>query len=226
MMNALKAGLLLAASFALVCLGIFALQASQAVRSVAGNSSRVSEHADALIASLNATFDDPRQGIKPTLQNVNAILLQAGLATGEVQGAAREQRAYWNTIGSNSSNLIADLDKAAKQADRTVDTVNLAVNAITNATVSTLDSVPPTLVRANQGLEAATRTLNDTNLILESPTIPATQANIQTISSNAAHTSATIDSFATRITKPASFIKQLVLRLAGSAPQSAAILAK
>jgi hypothetical protein len=52
--------------------------------------------------------------IKPTSQNVNAILLQTGIASGAVAQAAIEQRTYWQKASANTVDLIGDAQDAVK----------------------------------------------------------------------------------------------------------------
>lgn len=67
-----------------------------------GEAKQVMAHADALILQEQKEFHD-------TAQNVNAILLQGGLAAYQAQMAAREQRAYWNTLGKQSEQFLLGL---------------------------------------------------------------------------------------------------------------------
>lgn len=52
--------------------------------------------------------------IKPTAQNVNAILLQAGIASGEMAQASIEQRKYWQAVSEHTIDAIGDAQDAIK----------------------------------------------------------------------------------------------------------------
>ena len=52
--------------------------------------------------------------VVPTSQNVNAILVQAGIATGQMAQASIEQRTYWQQLSMHSIDAIGDAQDAIK----------------------------------------------------------------------------------------------------------------
>jgi uncharacterized protein YoxC len=60
---------------------------------IAGHSIRST---NAEIHGLVQDIRKDEKDIRPTLQNVNAILIQVGLAADELQDASRKQNAYWD----------------------------------------------------------------------------------------------------------------------------------
>lgn len=62
-----------------------------------------------LAANLDAALSDPQKGIKPTLQNANAVLVQLGLSSGELTQASIEQRAG---LAEGQRKLSESLDEA------------------------------------------------------------------------------------------------------------------
>lgn len=173
-----KVAFLLAAAFAMVCVGIFALRMRSDERTLTGQASDTLKRTNALISHTDAILNDPRQGIKPTLQNVNAILLQVGLATDQLRLASMD----WSGA---QKNIEAATVKTLRDADTTINKLNMSVDTLTISASNAIDEIPPTLTNVNLSLVAGTKLMNDSSLILESPTVAATQANVEAISKNA-----------------------------------------
>jgi len=62
-----------------------------------------------LAANLDASLNDPEKGVRPTLQNANAVLLQAGLIGGELSRASIEER---QTFADNNKKLTETLEES------------------------------------------------------------------------------------------------------------------
>lgn len=91
-----------------------------------------------------------------TSQNLNAVLIQAGLTSDEVRRAATEQRTYWAKNSVETHRLLSDLDSAAKHADAVISTNGwlLAGNQV---------RVGKTLDQAKNLTEDLDRTVNHVN---------------------------------------------------------------
>lgn len=136
------------------------------------------EKIDLLIAHTDAavqTLNDPHTGIKGTMQDINAMILQFEETSSAIREDAEDQKAGDRAITDKTAQLLTN-------ANVTVTKLNQSVDTVTIATTNALDSIPPSLTYVNLTLNAATRLANDSSLILESPTVAATQANIESIS--------------------------------------------
>src|SRR5690348_7999725 len=60
---------------------------------------------------------DPR-GIQGTFSNLNAILVQAGLAADQLRRAAQKQEDYWNKTGLQIQDSVDELSDAMGKANK------------------------------------------------------------------------------------------------------------
>lgn len=219
-MKCLKMLLVAMASFALFSLGLLCLgllRLEEQIQLTAQELHKTAEAATSLTLEAHGR-------LVGTSQNLNAILLQAGLASDEVRRASMEQRKYWNQAGAQTVQLLGAASSAVDGLNTATHDLDNSIGKITDSTVLAMDAIPPTLKALQQPLEASTRTLNDASLILESPTIAATMANVQHTTETIDHSTKTIDTFLTRITKPASVVKTVLWKLLGLAPETAVAL--
>src|SRR5438552_17777020 len=74
---------------------------------------------DAAIDEMTQTTTEARKRLVDTSQNMNAILIQSGLAADEVRRAATEQRQYWNQAGAETVAAIRQIQHTTKSVDET-----------------------------------------------------------------------------------------------------------
>lgn len=220
-MEALKR---VALAAAIICM----LSASVCFLQLARTSYKVQTDVHTTTQKLNTTVDaastlvtTATKSLHDTTQDLNAVLLQSETTVNEIRLAAEGQTTYWNEAGEQTVATIGSVNKTVDSLQTTVQGIGLDVDKITNSTVVAMNAVAPALENLQQPLAAATRLQNDASLILESPTIPATQANIQHTTATFDHTAVTIDGFITRVTKPASVVKSVIWKLLGIAPSAA-----
>jgi hypothetical protein len=88
---------------------LFLASATVVVLVLGGDLHRTMIDADSLIVREVADLHG-------TAQNVNAVLLQAGLTADEARRAATEQRTYWRQTAQQTDHLITEADKNLNQA--------------------------------------------------------------------------------------------------------------
>jgi len=145
-----KAVLMLSATVALLGIGYAGYQAGEAEKSVKADTHTIATDTDDAVKELKKRVVD-------TSQNLNALLIQLGLASYEAQAASREQRAYWNKIGKESVTLIADLDATVKGLNETQAGIGKDEHEVVAKLELALVELPP-LIR---NLQTVTQTVNN-----------------------------------------------------------------
>jgi hypothetical protein len=195
--QAAKVFLCIAIGFAFVAAGLFL----QDLRKAAVELQKTAIATTSLVQEAHAR-------VMGTSQNLNAILLQVGMASDEVRRASVEQRAYWNQLGDESVKFLQDSRVTIDALQTTATDADRDLARISDSTVEALDSVPPAMQSATKTLDASTKAVSDAAKILESPTIPETQQHIDNISSS-------LDVWVKRVTKPASVVKSVIWKILG-----------
>ncbi len=137
----------LAGIFALVCCGLFLRQLQNTAREL-----QVSiQDGDAAIKDVQRRLDD-------TSQNLNAALIQAGLATDEARRASVEQRQYWSRISQETIALIGDADRTVNGLNETQAGVGRDFHGTSQEAEAALKEVAP-LLRELQGTAARANSL-------------------------------------------------------------------
>ena len=144
-----------------------------------------------------------------TSQNLNAILIQVGLASDEARRAAIEQRAYWSKNSQEMTGLLTDARTVLSSVQKTTEDVDLKLDEITQSTTSALDAIPPTLEQSRTTMAAATNSLNAATVLISDPNIPSTLKHIDATAGHIEGASAAIEVRVKQLTKPASLIKQI-----------------
>lgn len=193
-----------------------------------------------LIADVDRTVRDADTVVKQTAkdlhdtsQNANAALIQLGLATYEVQAAAREQRKYWDATARDTQRTILSMQKLIDATDANLNDGLLphAEDVIENAgnlektTQSDLIALNETITELTAAVEAGRRRLED-------PKIDVAGANLVTASASTAAATASLASAAKDIqvkvhqaTRPASFAIKVASALLSVGAKVGAILA-
>lgn len=149
----LKAGLLVTAIGAVGCAGYAAYEASFAIR----DSRTVMGEAIALTVSANARFESVQGDLHGTSQNVNAILLQAGLAADQARLASRDQREYARRFDAKLSAIADSADVAIRSASADIHQSTLDVHEV-------LKDMPATVTGINDMVTTSNRMLSDPNI--------------------------------------------------------------
>jgi uncharacterized membrane protein YdfJ with MMPL/SSD domain len=188
--------------FALVCAGFFFL----ALR-------HTSQEIDLTAQDTRKLVAEAQVRLKDTSQNLNAILLQTGLAADEARRASVEQRQYLDTIAKKTIDVLTQTQSTIAQLGDTTQKVGGDVHTMSEATVTAVDSLPSLLEQANKTLQATEKVIAD-------PNIPRTFENVNKVSEslavtadNVAKTSDHIEKKVAQLVKPASFMKRIVMSI-------------
>lgn len=74
--------------------------------------------AHVLLQQSTLVTQNANRRISDTSQNLNAILIQAGLAADQVQQASREQKKYWENISGDTDKALKSLNAGARGLDQ------------------------------------------------------------------------------------------------------------
>jgi ABC-type transporter Mla subunit MlaD len=196
----------IAGAFTLIAMGLLFLQVRQEVR-------QTGIEARAMITETRALVADARSKVDDTSSNLNAILIQAGLAADQARQASVEQRDYLKQLNGNLDRTFSHVNELLAQAQDTTQTVGGDVHQISQATVTALNGLPPVLDQANKTLAASEKVISD-------PNIPATVAEVnksmvavtgtmQNVEKTTAHVEKKVD----EMTRPVSWVKRVFTAL-------------
>ena len=183
--------------FSLICIGLFLWQ----LRNTAQEIQKTVRDADAAVQESQKRLAD-------TSQNLNAALLQVGLATDEARRASMEQRQYWNRISRETIGLISDARATVRQTGSDIDGVAADVHGfagdlhgvagdlheVAGATLNSLNGLAPLLDQGN-------RTLVTANTLLADPDITKSLKSLADSSQNVAATTANVEKMSEDVQK-------------------------
>jgi ABC-type transporter Mla subunit MlaD len=150
--------------FSLIAVGVFMLQLRQTAKDLEQTSVEIRR----TVTGVDSALNDPYKGLKPTLQNVNAILLQVGNAADETQAAAREQREALKVLNVKMNAVLDQVNTDLKTFDE-----------VQRSTKAALDKLPALL-------DETTKTVASTNKLISDPAIPATLGNVNKVTNDVA----------------------------------------
>lgn len=139
----------LAAIFLLVCAGLFFLELRQTTKEVKAETVAVQK----LTADADAAVLDVQSRLKDISQNVNAALIQVGLATDETRLASIEQREYWGKVSKETILAVKDARALIQASTAGVNQTSQDLHGV--VTTAQLDLV--TLDSTLQSLDSAVR---------------------------------------------------------------------
>jgi hypothetical protein len=175
--------------FCVACCGLFFWQLRNTAREVQ-NTVREIQHT---VRDADMAVRDTQKRVADTSQNLNAALLQVGLATDEARRASVEQRQYWNRISRETIGLIADARTTVRQTGNDIDGVARDLHdaagdlhSVAGASVDALNGVGPLM---DQG----TRTLGAANALLADPEITKSLKNLAESSQSMAATTVNVE---------------------------------
>jgi len=143
----------MAGIFAAVCCGLFFWQ----LRNTARELQFSVRDGDAAIRDVQRRLDD-------TSQNLNAALIQAGLATDEARRASVEQRQYWSRISQETIALIGDADRTINGLNETQAGVGRDLHGTSQAAEAALQEVAPLLRELQKTTARANVLAGDPNI--------------------------------------------------------------
>lgn len=175
--------------------------------------------------------------VSDTSQNVNAALIQLGLATDEVRRASIEQRRYWSDTAKETTRTIASVRSLVERTDVELNERILPeTNALLVRTNGTLEEIRPRMVdlldqgtRATSDLDVGVLLLNKR---LGDPKIDGALGNMVMASGNVAvatgalaEASKDVRERVHQATRPASFAVRVGSTLLGIGAKVGSILA-
>jgi hypothetical protein len=163
-------------------------------------------HADAMTVEAQTTM-------RATSQNLNAILIQTGIAADQARLAATEQRAYWEKTSLDSDKTVKALrltiDRAALLLSHTDQQLNDLTFPNLNAQIS---QVGQSGVSSAKALESSADALHD---LFADPHLSGLVVNLDQTSASLSQTAASgahvAKFYETKLTKPASLAKTVLL---------------
>lgn len=143
--------------------------------------------APAVVASLNARLDHLQGKVDGSLQNVNAILLQAGLAADQARLASRDQREYARKFDAKLDETLAGVNKA-------VVSVTGDLHSTTEDVHATLVTLPELVRTLNESVQSIDKRVND-------PVVSRTLEGLAGAAEQTAKTMAHVDAVTANVEK-------------------------
>jgi hypothetical protein len=179
---------------------------------------------NAALDQITMTTTEAHERMVGTSQNLNAILIQVGIASDEARRAASEQRVYWNKVGAESVLAIQKTNDVLTTAQKTLNSIDDSQKLIAATTIKSLEGVPVTIQASTNAMNEAALDLQTTNRILSDPNIPQTLAHLNETAGHLDNTSASIDTAVKRWTKPGNFFRSLFTGLLDTGSKVAVIV--
>lgn len=158
---------------------------------------------DAAVSEVRATAAQVGKDTHSTSQNLNAILLQGGLAADEARRAATEQRNYWNATAKQSDLTVRALRQLIDRTDRQLNDKLLPEIALETEHISS--SAQVSFQAAGHSADILTEQLNDPHILSLAAHLDQSSANIEEATKHLDAASADIEKKVHQMTKPASF---------------------
>jgi hypothetical protein len=203
-----------AAKFAMmVCLCLFLIVGIQTLREIKKAATATVELAE-----------ESKKRVEHTSQNLNAILIQAGLASDEARRASIEQRQYLKTLNRQVSQDLVQFHRVLVAAEKTINKVGQESELTVAALRPVLVQTESTLAEAQNTLEQLTKTTANLATTTGDPNIPKIIAHTEKTTDNLAAASVDVKESTGMlkekvkdITKPANWWKRVGLYLAQAA---------
>ena len=162
---------------------------------------------------------ESRRRLVDTSTNLNAVLLQTGIAADNVrrasekwEAASDEQQKYWRDISKETREAVKELRASVKRTDTNLNdrllpemTRFLQANdqRLAGLTNETIVSLQDTTTRLNALLDSTTSAADSAKNLFADPNIPKSLENIEQSTENINKTTAHIEKKVEQMTKPA-----------------------
>jgi hypothetical protein len=200
----------LSACFSLIALGLLFLQVRQETKQTGLEARQV-------LAETHALVVDTRKKVDDTSSNLNAILIQAGLAADQARLASIEQREYLKLLNTNLDKTFAHANMVLIQAQTTLaqvgDTtqkVGEDVHGTSEATIVALKELVPLLAQARATLESAQKRVDDPAITSTLQQVDATMKAVTGTLQNVEKMSVNVEKRVQQLMKPASLTKRVI----------------
>jgi hypothetical protein len=219
----MKTFLQLAAAFALTSLGV-----STAV--LAWDTHHIAKDADATLQTVNDTLKVQSVNLAADEQRLYLVLEHADATFGQVDQAAKEQRAYWLKTSADSDKTVKALRLAVDRASLLLDHTDKQLNG---SLLPDLDrNVELTASAAQMSLASFGHAGDELTFQLDDPAIADLATNLDKSAASLvetnAHlekTTADIEQAVHRLTRPPSLIKQIGMGILDTAAKLGSIAA-
>jgi hypothetical protein len=186
-MKALSALVKLSAVFALVCLGLFALEMRKASQQLA----QTEKDAGAAIVSIQAQLTE-----KGGLIDISkATMLHIDRAAGEAAIASRQQRVYFADLSERTGVLLTE-------AQRAVGTLDGVIGQTGKDLHGTSESVNGVLVDASTAVASLNTLIADPEIPAAIKSLADSAQNVDRITASTANVAATIDGKVSQLAHP------------------------
>lgn len=159
-------------AFLCVCLGLAGLEARKATIGL-----------EATDAAAKNFIVDTQQQVHVVGNNVNHLIVEAGLTAKETRLAATSQRQFWDkevpVLAARANGTFDRTDALLVSLRQTSDGLNKDSGRIADAVVdATTNGAKPALIQAGNAATATANTMTAAGKVLADPNIPATLQNI------------------------------------------------
>jgi hypothetical protein len=169
------------------------------------------KHVDRVASETEAVLADAQKRMDGTSQNLNAVLIQWGLASDALRRAAITQTAYGDQIARNTRTLTVSASKVVEDLDVAVRTLNDTIGDIKSTTIPALNGAVGGLQHATEDfsagsapvLTAATGSLQSISAATDALRAIASDPDIETGIHHLSEGSAHLDSTAAALDKTA-----------------------
>lgn len=178
-------------------------------------------------------------GLKGTLQNVNGVLIQVGIAADQVAQTSIVQKEHWEATARQTTLAMADLRRTVNNLDQSVNrelvpqmnatlrAAETSTTTLTQESVKSLarltDEAVPAVKSFAQAGEQANRILGDPAILNTLMRTEETAANVERATREAADAVADLRQWVARLTKPGKSVWGVFKLLFGLAAQGAQI---
>lgn len=190
--HSLNAGLKLAGVFAIVCVGLFFLQARKAAISLQTTSYDISvatQEATAAVADIHGQLI--RKG--GLLDIAQKTMLHVDRASGEAAIASRQQRVAWDQASARLVALLDDADLTIKGLDTTQAQIASDAHDSLQRLNASLDGLPPLLKSGQDAIDAVGAVANGPDIRAGIKSTADAAENIAESTGSASRILATVD---------------------------------
>jgi prophage DNA circulation protein len=207
-----KLSALLAGAFALVAIGLCALE----LRTTANKLGGVADETKAVVIETNVR-------LAGTTKQLDLVLLQTSETINQVRHVSMDERKFAATANAKTLDVLGHADSLLAHVSDTVDSANSSQRQIAAASVAALQSIAPAAQASTEAMQKAATDLESLNAILRDQNIPLTLQHVNETSAHLESMSQSLDVAVKRWTKPGSFFKSLITGLLDTGSKLAVI---
>lgn len=138
--------------------------------------SALAADARSTVAESHILLSNADQRISDTSQNLNAVLIQWGLASDELRRASIEQRTYLRATSKQAVELMKHANQVVATLDVTAQHLNANQDKVAEKLSVALDKIPPTLESSQRLMDTTTSAVQIAGNRLDDPHLAHTIA--------------------------------------------------